>query len=192
MPGTKKPRRAYKSRPKAAMAAFTVLTQKRDANYIERHYFVPLEADEQRDEALVYSAALGAFAMGIGTREHAMRLGTMCNQAMILCEMGFGKEYEKTCIEAVDGVFRVGLRYRVDGDWRMDEAGFRAVALAYEVFCGQMKVAGQGHFRDARREVARRESAGDYHIAKRTEPGAQPGDGKGAAAVPDNKQRPTE
>jgi hypothetical protein len=174
MPRSKKPKRAYRPKPVGVMAALTVLQQKHREDHIARNYFVAMPANEQRDEATLYSAAIAMLSHGMGTVEHARRVATMCNTALMLCEKGFGAEYEDACVEALDGVFRMDVRHRVSGQWQFDEPALHAVTRAYEVFCGQMKVAGQGHYFDATREVMRREGEGNYYRAVRIQPATEP------------------
>jgi hypothetical protein len=162
MPKSTKTRKRYRVRPCESMAGLALLVRKSHEN-AAADYFVPLTPDEQRDAAIIFGAAFAQIVNGRGEREHAQRLADMCNTALVLCERGFGKEYERACVEGLDNVFRMGLHYQKARVWMLDDVARAALSRVYDVYCAQLEVAGQGHLLDAELEVARRANEGNYY-----------------------------
>lgn len=163
MPGNKKPRRKYQRKRMPAFAGLDMLNRAHIVESVREKYHVPLSEEDQRDVNIACGLSIDAIVMGKGTHEHMNCLALMCNTSLVLTEYGFGKQYEKNLIAALDALFRMQLRFKRSGVWEFDEIGREAMRTAYDVHVAQVQVAGQGDLMAAGNVVNQRVKEGNVY-----------------------------
>lgn len=164
MPGNKKPRRKHQRRQHVnPLAAFETLNRSHVISEVLTNFHVPLAAEDQRDVAIAFGGSIDAISKGRGTDEHMQNLACMCNTSLVLAERGFGSEYEKDLVAALDALFRLQLRFKRTGVYGFDAVGLAALRKAYDVHTAQVEIAGQGELMAAGNEVHRRIKEGNFY-----------------------------
>lgn len=130
------------------------------ATHAARADAAPLTGDQQRDLGLSYWMAFQT--MLNSPNDGAWNtLATSLNIALVLCERGFGSEYEPDIKCAQEALMRAIGRHRQCGSWALDGDGIVAIRTAVEIHDQQMRITERREVRDAIDEVHRRISAGD-------------------------------
>jgi hypothetical protein len=163
MPGNKKPRRKYQRKQTNRIAGLEVLQRAHIISEVRTNFHVPLNAQDQRDVAIACGGSIDAISKGKGTHEHMQCLALMCNTSLVLCEHGFGPEYEKDLVAALDSLFRVQLRFKRTGVYGFDSVGLKALRKAYDVHTAQVEIAGQGELMAAGHAVNQRIKEGNFY-----------------------------
>ncbi|KVN83472.1 hypothetical protein [Burkholderia ubonensis] len=163
MPGNKKPRRKYRRKRTNAIAALETLNRSHVIGEVLTNFYVPLDAEDQRDVAIAFGGSIDAISKGKGTAEHMQNLACMCNVSLVLAEHGFGPEYEQDVVAALDALFRMQLRFKRTGVWGFDPIGLAALRRAFDVHTAQVEIAGQGELMAAGNEVKMRIKEGDFY-----------------------------
>ena len=129
----------------------------------ERESKLPLDPHAMTDLGIAYWAAFHQMLHGKAREEDWTMVVCSLNVALILCEQGFGREYEPYLVKALDGSFR--CKMRADGlkVWRYDGEAINAIREALEVHDEQVKLATKGELRDALLEVLRRIESGNVY-----------------------------
>jgi hypothetical protein len=149
MAGTKKPKKRYNPR-KAINRAVSIVEAS------------PLTGEQQRDLGLAYHLSFQAMLNG-GTEEAWHALAATCNIALILCERGFGAEFENEIKAGMRALMRTKYRQRQTGSWAMDGEGISAMRTALEIHDAQVEIAERAEIRRALNEVYRRVEAGETY-----------------------------
>lgn len=122
----------------------------------------PLAADQQRDLGLAYHLSFEAMLRG-GAEEAWHALAATLNIALILCERGFGVEFEGEIKAAMRALMRTKYRQQETGSWALDGDGITAMRRALEIHDAQIEFAERGEIRAAINEVYARVMAGDVY-----------------------------
>lgn len=88
------------------------------------------------------------------------------NLALVLCEMGFGKEWVETVVSALDGIFAAKQRGDKSGNYGLNGPAIQAIANALEVHDAQMEMATRGETAEAYSTVQKRIAAGNVYQAQ--------------------------
>lgn len=128
-----------------------------------REIALPLDPHAMTDLGIAYWAAFHQMLHGSAREEDWAMVTCSLNVAMVLCEQGFGAEYEPYLVKALDGAFR--SKVRADGlkVWRYDGEGINAIREALEVHDEQVKLATKGELRAAMQEVLHRIETGNVY-----------------------------
>lgn len=157
-----RPRKKY--RPKVArnpVAAFEALNRSHVTASVLRDFHVVLDADQQRDIAISYAISLDRMSKGTGNEQDLGNLGFMCNVALVLCERGFGVEYQDEVVLAQHALWRANQRKQAGKTLAFDAVVLQAIRRAFALHSAQVETAGQGQLVAAGAEVARRQDVGD-------------------------------
>lgn len=122
----------------------------------------PLAADQQRDLGLAYHLSFEAMLRG-GAEEAWHALAATLNIALILCERGFGVEFEGEIKAAMRALMRTKYRQQETGSWALDGDGIAALRKALAIHDEQVRIAERGEIRQAIQEVYRRVESGEVY-----------------------------
>lgn len=126
----------------------------------ESNHALPMAQRKQDDVALFYRAAFDAMRSGRGDEEQWGTVVFTLNMALLLCEAGYGPEWETLLSTALEGAFRAKLRADKTNKWGFDGPALSAIAEALEVHEAQLAAARQADILAARDEMKRRIDAG--------------------------------
>lgn len=126
----------------------------------------PMQQDKQDDVALFYRFAFDAMQQGRGSEEQWGTVVFTLNMAVLLCERGYGPEWEDLLNRALEGAFRAKVRADKTGRWGFDGPALSAIREALEVHEAQMAAATQADILAARDEMHRRIDSGNVFRAE--------------------------
>jgi hypothetical protein len=122
----------------------------------------PLTDSQQRDLGLAYHLSFETMLNG-GSEEAWHALAATLNVCLILCERGFGAEFEAEIKAGMRALMRCKYRQQQTGSWAFDGDGIAAMRTALEIHDQQIRIAERGEIRAAINEVYRRVSSGDVY-----------------------------
>lgn len=111
---------------------------------------------------IAYWAAFHQMLHGAAREEDWTMVTVALNTALILCEQGFGQEWESYIVKALDGAMRAKIRAQGLSVWRYDGNAICAIREALEMHDLQVEHATKGEIRAAFDEVKRR--INDGHV----------------------------
>lgn len=163
MAGNKKPRRPYRPKVASRGIAFDILNRAHVVDEVAKNFYVPLNAEDQRNVAIMFGTSIDMLMRGRGTVDHVRLLADLCNTSLVLAERKHGEECEADITAALDGLFRMQIRFKRTGKWVFDAIGLQAIRRAYDIHTAQVEIAGQGELIAAGNEVVRRAKAGHFY-----------------------------
>ncbi|KAA0089330.1 hypothetical protein CIW54_07645 [Paraburkholderia sp. T12-10] len=98
-----------------------------------------------------------------GAEEAWHALAATLNIALILCERGFGVEFEGEIKAAMRALMRTKYRQQETGSWVLDGDGIAALRKALAIHDEQVRIAERGEIRQAIQEVYRRVESGEVY-----------------------------
>ena len=122
----------------------------------------PLTSEQQRDLGLAYHLSFEQMLNG-GSETAWHSLAAALNVCLILCERGFGAEFETEIKAAMRALMRTKYRQQKTGSWALDGEGLAAMRKALEIHDAQVEIAERGEIRAAINEVYRRVQSGDVY-----------------------------
>lgn len=122
----------------------------------------PLTSEQQRDLGLAYHLSFQQMLNG-GSETAWHSLAATLNVCLILCERGFGAEFENEIKAGMRALMRTKYRQQQTGSWALDGDGITAMRKALEIHDAQVEIAERGEIRAAINEVYRRVTAGDVY-----------------------------
>ncbi|MEJ7804313.1 MAG: hypothetical protein WKG03_00105 [Telluria sp.] len=132
-------------------------TQEQAANALLREKFAQPVGDEQREDlSFEYRSALVALMAGNGGVSDWDTVTSALNTGLVLCERGFGNEYEAAMVKALDQVFAVRLHHDRTGAWVFSAEAIDAINEGIDVHDAQLEHAMQADVLSALAEVAKR------------------------------------
>lgn len=119
----------------------------------------PLTDDQQRDLGLAYHLSFQTMLTG-GSETAWHSLAATLNVCLILCERGFGAEFESEIKAGMRALMRTKYRQQETGSWALDGDGIAAMRRVLEIHDAQVEIAERGEIRAAINEVYRRVESG--------------------------------
>lgn len=151
MGASKKPRRKYDP---------TRWLQRVAQSREKRADAAPLTDDQQRDLGLSFWMSFDAM-LREPCAELWGNLSSALNIGLVLCERGFGAEYEGEFKAAQAALVRAQQRHAGTGSWALDADAIQSIRAVLTIHDEQTRIAARGDMRAAIDEVRRRVGAGD-------------------------------
>lgn len=149
----------YASRPIASLGAIGYIADLHAAMDDK----LPIDPHAMTDLGIAYWVAFAAMVRGESREEDWAMVALSLNVTLILCERGFGKEYEPYIVAALEGAIRSKLRAKQLHVWRYDGNAICAIREALEVHDEQVKLASKADLREALTEVHARVAQGNVY-----------------------------
>lgn len=115
-----------------------------------------LRADQVTDLGVAYWLSFENLRAGDANEEAWSCVACSLNVALVLCEKGIGKAYERELVAALDGCFRAKARSAKSGNFRLDGDALRDIELALHIHDQQMAMAKRWEVTAAMNEIYRR------------------------------------
>lgn len=132
------------------------------ANHGARVEASPLTDSQQRDLGLAYHLSFQQMLNG-GNEAAWHSLAATLNVCLILCERGFGAEFEPEIKAGMRALMRTKYRQQETGSWALNGNGITAIRRVLEIHDAQIEIAERGEIRAAINEVYARVMAGDIY-----------------------------
>lgn len=126
----------------------------------------PLTGSQQRDLGLAYHLSFQQMLNG-GSETAWYSLAGTLNVCLMLCERGFGAEFENEIKAGMRALMRCKYRQQETGSWALDGEGITAIRRVLELHDAQIEIAERGEIRAAINEVYARVMAGDTYAEAR-------------------------
>lgn len=164
-----KPKRNKKHTPKGINpnAAFQVVRDNWRATFSGTHesastaalrakFAQPVGDDQRSDLSIEYRTSFHALLHGNGGVSDWDQVTSALNTGLVLCERGFGAEYQTAMIKALDQVFAVRVHHDKTGEWVLGDEARDAIYEGLDVHDAQLEIALQADVLSALAEVANR------------------------------------
>lgn len=171
-----KPKREkkYRARPVNPQAAYVAIRDNWRANLssvseaaksagLRAKFSEPVDAEQQDSLSREYRTAFVSLLSGGGGEEEWNTVVEALNIALVLCERGFGLEYEGSIVVALDVAFLAMSGYKKTGKWEWPESWFSPIDQGLEIHSAQLELTKQADVLSAIAEVARCIEANDVY-----------------------------
>ena len=171
-----KPRREkkYRARPVNPQAAYVVIRDNWRANFssvseaaksagLREKFCEPVGAEQQDSLSREYRTAFVSLLYGGGGADEWNTVVEALNIALVLCQRGFGREYEGSIVAALEAAALAMSAYKNTGKWGWPESSCVAINEGLDIHVAQLEQTKQADVLSAIAEVARRIDANDVY-----------------------------
>lgn len=171
-----KPRREkkYRARPVNPQAAYVAIRENWRANFssvseaaksagLREKFCEPVGAEQQDNLSREYRTAFVSLLSGGGGKDEWNTVVEALNIALVLCERGFGLEYEQSIVAALDAAVLAMSAYKETGKWEWPESLCAPIGQGLDIHSAQLEHTKQADVLSAIAEVARRIEANDVY-----------------------------
>lgn len=135
-----------------------------DSAYARGEQKTQLRPDQVTEIALAAWICYANIASGqISTADDWGMVASSINTALMLSEMGYGREHEAIFVRAQEGLTRAWKFGKRTGQWRFDGPAINDIRDALELHDQQIEIATKADFKNALLEVHRRIASGNTY-----------------------------
>jgi hypothetical protein len=152
-------RKPYRPRPVSAIGGLFAIDKRNRLDSLKQ----TLDDEQLADLGLAYRLAYQSMVDGNASEMAWSTVVGSLNIGLILAERGFGSEYTKSFVAALDACWRAKRRADDVGAWGFDGAGQQAIKFALGVHDAQVEEAPKYALTEAIAEVHRRYENGSNY-----------------------------